>query len=237
MNTMESWRTALVAFSLLLICVLVWPVPSLAGGKKGEGGSSDSGRFTCRASALRIDELVASIFEPVVANSPEDPCKTDAKSLLSVGPVVGVSADVLVANTEDGKAPVTAEGFAVGTDINLTSLNLAALVSAEVLDATARVDSVGGKCVLSSESSVTSALVNGTPIDVGANHLDVTIPLAGIVHFNETLGGSNPTSGAPNLNKVTQRALWVQITNPLLQDATGVEEVIVGEAIADFEGG
>ncbi len=214
MNTMKSWRIALVMFSLLLICALVWPVPSLA-----------AARFTCKASALRIDQLLGQILEPVVANPPEDPCKTDNKVFLgfhfpnSQSP--DISAEVLVAATEDSKAPVTAEGFAAGVDI-------LGLVSAEVLDATARVKSVSGKCVLSSESSVTSAVVQGQPIELIDDHLDIPIPLVGTLHFNETLAGTN---------KVTQRALWLQITNPLLQQTTGVEEVVVGEAIADFEGG
>lgn len=189
------------------------------------------GRFTCRASALRVNELLGHIYEPVVANAPDDPCEEDAKSLLSVVaplPVVGViSADVLNAITTD--APNTAEG-------KVASASILGLVTTGVLDAKARVDSVGGNCVLSSNSTVASAVVNGLPITVVANHLDVTIPLVGIVHFNETLGGPHPTSGAVNLNKVTQRALWLQITNPTLQTTTGVKEVIVGEATADFTG-
>jgi hypothetical protein len=79
--------------------------------------------------------------------------------------------------------------------------------------------------------------VNGTPLALIDGHLVVPIPGVGVVHFNETLGGPSPTSGSPDPNKVTQRALWVEITNPLVQQTTGVEEVIIGEAIADFEAG
>jgi len=185
------------------------------------------GRFTCRASALRVDEPLGSIFEPIVANPLEDPCKTDNEVLVSVPPLVhdGVSAGVLGAATEDSKAPVTAEGFAV-------EVNVLDVVSAEVLEATAKVKSVKGKCVLSSESSVASALVQGKPIELIDDHLEILIPLVGTLHFNETLGGPNPTSGDPDPNRITQRALWLQL-NPLL----GLEDVIVGEATADFEGG
>lgn len=219
MNTIKSWLIALVVFSLLLICVLVWPIASLAA----------EGRFTCRASALRVDHLLSQLFEPVVANPPEDPCATDNKVLLGVL-ALDISATVLVADTEDQEAPVTSEGIAAEVDI-------LDLVSAEVLEAVARVRSVKGKCELSSESSVASALVQGTSFDLVKDHLDIPIIGVGTLHFNETLGGPNPTSGPDDLNRITQRALWLQITNPLVQQLTGVEEVVVGEAIADFEGG
>ncbi|MGH2605895.1 MAG: choice-of-anchor P family protein, partial [Anaerolineales bacterium] len=153
-----------------------------------------------------------------------------AKALLSVGPVLGVSAGVLVAHTEDTKAPVTAEGFVVGAKI----LNV---VSAEVLEAEARVKSVSGVCQLSGSSSVTSALVSGLPLAlVVDHHLHVPIPLVGTLHLNETLGGPNPTSGAADPSRITQRALWLQV-DPLFHTLLGLKEVVAGEAIADFEGG
>jgi hypothetical protein len=101
-------------------------------------------------------------------------------------------------------------------------------VTATVLDATARADSVGGSCKLSGNSSVTAAVVAGKPIAVGSNHIDVDIPLVGIVHFNHTKLESGTDFG-----KITQRALWLEITNLLLK-SLGVTDVIVGEAIADF---
>jgi len=208
MDTIKSWRIALVAFSLLLICISVWPVAAMA-----------EGRFTCRARALRVDleTLLGSLFlEPVVANPPEDPCMTDNNVLLSVDAGV-VSAEVLVADTEDQNAPVTAESFALSA--NIPSVG----ISAEVLEALAQVKSVNGHCVLSGQSSVASAVVQGMPITVGTAHLHISIPGVGTLHFNETL--LEP-------NRITQRALWLEINNPFVG-----EEVVVGEAIADFEGG
>ena len=218
-NKKNRWFISLVAVSLLLTGVLVSPVPSLA-----TGVNPDSARFTCRASALRADRLLGSIFEPIVANPAEDPCKTDNKVLLEIllGGLVNSNAAVLSATTEDTQAPVTSEAFAV--DVNLLNL-----VSAEVLEATAIVKRVNGQCVLSGESSVASAVVNGIPFTLVENPLDVPIPGVGTLHFNKTL--------KPSPNRLIQRALWLEITNPLLQQTTGVEEVIVGEAIADFEGG
>lgn len=218
-NKKNSWFISLVAVSLLLTGVLIDPALSLA-----TGTHPDSARFTCRASTLRVDQLLGSTFEPVVANPAEDPCKTDNKVLLEIllGGLVNSNAAVLGATTEDTAAPITSEAFAV--DVNILNL-----VSAEVLEATARVKRVNGQCVLSGESSVASAIVSGIPFNLVENPLDVPIPGVGILHFNKTL--------KPNPNKLIQRALWLEITNPLLQHTTGVEEVIVGEAIADFEGG
>jgi hypothetical protein len=200
---------------------------------------AEANRFTCRASALRINEPLGMIFEPEVANPPDDPCATDAKSLLSVGPVLGVSADVLGANTEDTAAPITAEGFAAGANL----VNVLGLVNAnaDVLDAEAHVNSVNGQCVVSSSSSVTSAVIQGKPITLLTTHQDVPILNAlGInvatLHLNETLGGNNPTSGPKDPSKVTQRALWLQVTNPLLK-SLGLTDVVVGEAIGDFVAG
>lgn len=247
MNFIKSSRTALVAFSLLSIGVLVWPVPSLAGkppggpGAGGGGGVSNTGRLTCRASALRAENLpLVGFLEPIVANPPEDPCVTDNEVFLGLTAGNILSAQVLGAVTEDSTVPVSSEGFAAGVGVhvvNLLGVNLLGL-DIGVLDATARVDSVAGQCALSSQSSVlvTSATVLGIPLNVLINtHLDVPVPLVATIHFNETLGGLNPTSGAPNLNTVTQRALWIE-TGQLLQ-VLGVDDIIVGEATADFEDG
>lgn len=201
--------------------------------------ATGNSRFTCRGSALRIDELLSQTFEPVVANRPGDPCKTDAQVLLPVGPVVGVSADVLGANTEDTAAPITADGFAA--EVNLVNVLGLVNASADVLEAEAQVKSVNGVCVLSSNSSVASAVIQGKPITLLTTHQNIPIlNLLGInvatLHLNETLGGNTPTSGPKDPSKVTQRAFWLQVTDPTLQ-STGLRDVVVGEATADFEGG
>ena len=123
--------------------------------------------------------------------------------------------------------------------LNLLNVSLVN-VSADVLDAEAHVDSVNGACVLSSNSSVASALIQvaGKPItslSLLTTPLDIPI-LDGVInvatlHLNATLGGPHPTFGPPNLSSVTQRALWLQVV-PLL----GLTDVVVGEATADFAG-
>lgn len=191
--------------------------------------------FTCRASALRINAL-GLIVEPVVANPADSPCAADAKSLLALSSVLGVSAGVLNAKTTGSQftGPVTAEGSAA--NVKLVSVLGLVNATAAAVDAKARVDCVSGVSVLSSQSSVANANVLGKPITLLTTHLD--IPVLGILglkvatlHLNETIGGPHPTFGSPNLNLVTQRALWLQVTNPLL---SGLTDVVAGEATADI---
>ena len=172
-----------------------------------------------------------------MANPPDTPCATDSKALASVAaplPILGViTANVVRANTT-GAAPFA--GLPVGAASRVASLNILGVVQTGVTSAKARVDSVGGQCLFATRSFVDDVAIQGAPVFVGTNYLQVTIPLVGVVQFNATLGGPTPTSGAPNLNIVTQRALWLQITNPSLQMMTGVKEVIVNEATVDIAG-
>ena len=151
-------------------------------------------------------------------------------------PVLGVSAGVLNAKTTGSQftGPATAEGSAA----NVKLISVLGLVSASAgaVDAKARVDCVSGVAVLSSNSFVANANVLGRPITLLTTHLD--IPVLGILglkiatlHLNETIGGPRPTFGSPNPNMVTQRALWLQVTNPLL---SGLADVVAGEATADI---
>ena len=223
MDKKKNWLFSLVAIPAFLVGSGM-PIPSLAT-DESTTTSPDSARFTCRASALRADRLLGSTFEPVVANGPEDPCKTDSEVLLDVrlGALsVDSNASVLGAVTEDTSAPITSEAFAV--DVSILDV-----VKVGVLESTARVKSVNGQCVLSSESSLASVAVNGQSIPLINTPLDIPIPGVGILHFNKKI--------KPNPQTIIQRALWLEVTNPLLQQTTGVEDVIVGEAIADFEGG
>ncbi|MGH6843017.1 MAG: hypothetical protein ACREDV_13190 [Methylocella sp.] len=196
---------------------------------------AEADEFNCRSSVLRINALKAQIYEPVVANPPDTPCVTVSNTLASIVaplPILGViAANVVRANTS------TSPPFAtIVAASRLEGLNILDTVTTGALRSHARVASVEGKCVLSSISSLDKVAILGAPVLLTNNYLKVTIPLVGDVQFNATLGGPTPTNGAPNLNIVTQRALWLQITNPLLQQTTGVKEVIVGEATVKVVG-
>jgi hypothetical protein len=132
--------------------------------------------------------------------------------------------------------PVTAEGSA--TNLKLVSVLGLVNASAAALDAKARVDCVSGVSVLSSNSYVANANVLGRPITLLTTPLD--IPVLGILglkvatlHLNATIGGPHPTFGSPDANMVTQRALWLQVTLPLLT-GLALADVVVGEATADI---
>ncbi len=221
-NNNKSWSASLVALSIVIMGVTALPLPSMATGVH----TTDPARFTCRASVLRANQLLGITFEPIVANPAEDPCKTDNKVLLDVIlgtlPLNTSNIVVLGAVTEDTTVPVSSHAFAIDANI----LNL---INVDVLESTAKIKRVNGQCLLTGESSVASAVVNGVPYDLISTPLDIPIPGVGKLHFNKTL--------KPSANKLIQRAVWLEITNPLLQSTTGMKEVIVGEAIVDYEGG
>jgi hypothetical protein len=210
MNKKSYLHLSIGAFSLLLIdLVLAMP--------------ADANIFTCRASALRVITVTEGVFEPAVANPAEAPCKTDDRafpdvSLLNIIKAEGIDADTVGAVPHTGN-PSTAEAKVVEASL------LGGVVKAGVVNANAKVAPVGGVCKLSSSSSIATLAINGVPITVGSSPLTVTIPLVGVLHLNETING---------VNKVTQRAVDLVITNLLLQTTLNVKRVIVSEAIADF---
>jgi hypothetical protein len=178
-------------------------------------------RFTCRASALRVNVLAPLISaEPVVANGPGDPCADDKRDLISVNlpPVAAVS--VLPTETVVEPTYATADAAVATVQLNLAP---ALTVTAKVLTAhaEARCDPKTGAALLSGSSKILSLTVNGTEYAVGANP-NATInglPLVKIV-VNEQIF-------APG--KITVRALHVSV--PLLGT-----DVVVSEAIADVHG-
>ncbi len=184
--------------------------------------------FSCRASPLRVNEANNGIFEPVVANSEDVPCFTDSKSFPSVSLAGVLTANGLVATTTGGD-PDTGQSSNAGATV--ASLSLLGVVSTGVLNATAAVTPVNGSCVLSSSSSVAGLVVSGVPITVGSNPLNLTIPLVGILHLNETIKDTVFEG-----NRVTQRAVDLEITNVLLQKTLNTNRVIVAEAVADYGG-
>ncbi|MGH6846278.1 MAG: choice-of-anchor P family protein [Methylocella sp.] len=194
--------------------------------------------FTCRASAVRVSTL-GLITEPVVANPQDEPCVADTKSLVSLS-ILGISTGVLNAKTTGSAttAPITAEGSAANVSL-LSVLGVRLLTgTAAAVDAKARVDSVGGVCVFSSNSIVTNLNIPGlahfalltTPVSIkilGLLGLNL-----GELFLNATIGGPHPTIGSPSTTFVTQRALWLHL-NPVL-GLLGSSDVIVGEATADI---
>lgn len=244
--TSSNFRNGkLVALILGMFAISLVATPDLAwagkggstggggkGGGKGGGGSTpppptNTGYFSCRGSAARLNLLSAIVIEPSVANPPEAPCTTDADTLLGIDlSALGISLNtgVLIADTESGDAPVNSEGTAVGVDLSLGLLLNIRHITADVLTAEARVESEGGVCKLAGRSEVASAVIDGTPISLLNDPMDIDLGIA-TVHLNATI--LEPT-------RIVQRALWIQVLDTSL---IGANDIVIGEAIANFDGG
>jgi hypothetical protein len=193
--------------------------------------------FTCRASVLRISLPLGQVVEPVVANPPDDPCKTDFKQVASVSPGLGIIAASLVARTDRAPQPVFARAKAERVRLE-NVLNLVNL-RARVIRASANVETTAkGTCKLHSSSSLETVVVQGKTYSSLKTPVDIDIKLLGVVvaklHLNATLGGPNPTIGRPNPTQITQRAVWLHVTDPVLLGT--LSDVIVGEATVDTVG-
>jgi len=194
------------------------------------------GHLDCRASAVRLNLPLGQVVEPLVANAPENPCATDSQSISSFQDLLGlgVSTGTLFASTNANSLPNYAHTKVDG----LSLVNLLGLVDlkAKAIRASAKIAAgAHGKCRLNAGSTIAGLSVLGQNFASLRTPLDFDVKLLGIVvaklHLNATLGGPHPTMGNPNPNKVTQRAVWLQVTDPLLQ-AT-LADLIVGEASAN----
>jgi len=197
------------------------------------------GHFNCRASALRLNLPLGQVVEPLVANPPDNPCATDSQVIVSFRDLLGlgISTGTLVAKTNAGQAPLTSLAKVDGVSL----ANLLGLVNlhAQVIRAKAQIVAThGGKCRLHSASTLQKLSVLGQNFDSLRTPLDLDVKLLGIVvaklHLNATIGGAHPTIGDPNPNKITQRAVWLHVTDPLLLGT--LADLIVGEASADAIG-
>jgi hypothetical protein len=171
------------------------------------------------------------VVEPVAANSANNPCATDSQAVLSFLNDLGIRTGTLVAKTNDAPLPVYArakvEKVNVGNLLNLVNLR------ARAIRANAHVSvTQNGKCRLHSGSSLVGLAVQGQNFATLNTPLDLDVKLLGLVvaklHLNATLGGKHPTIGKPDATKVTQRAVWLHVTDPALQAVLG--DLIMGEA-------
>jgi hypothetical protein len=187
--------------------------------------------FNCRASALRLNLPLGQEVEPLAANPANDPCRQDFESLVSFGQDLGIVTGTLVAKTNDDPQHPLASAKVE----KLKLANLLGLVNlrAKSIRSRARVTSTAdGTCRLHSSSTLVKAVIDGKEYASLDTPLDVDVKVLGLVvaklHLNATLGGENPTIGKPDPKKVTQRAIWLQVTDPGLKDV--LADLIVGEA-------
>jgi len=199
--------------------------------------SAAQGHFTCRASALRLNLPQGQTEEPVVANPPNSPCATDSKTSASYGNSLGISTGSLAAKTAADQTPLYSFARVDGMKLD----NVLSLVNMSARNIRSRAEvkaSPNGRCSLHSGSRISGLSAQGQQYDSLKTPMDMDVKLAGVtvgkLHFNATLGGKHPTMGKPNPDSVTQRAVWLQITDPVLQQT--VSDVIMGEATAGAVG-
>jgi hypothetical protein len=189
------------------------------------------GNFNCRASAVRLDLPLGLEVEPLTANPPNDPCRQDSESLLSFANDLGLGAGTLIAKTSDD--PQDLHSLTKVQKLKITNLLDLVNLTARAIRANAHVTAApNGKCRLHSSSALVGAVIQGQQYATLNTPLDVDVKLLGLVvaklHLNATLGGKHPTIGKPDPTKITQRAVWLQVTDPVLQ--LTLANLIVGEA-------
>jgi len=197
------------------------------------------GHFNCRASAVRLNLPLGQVVEPLVANPPDNPCATDFQSTESYqDPLgLGISAGTMIVKTNADALPLYAQTkldrVAIANLLGLVSLSAKSIRSGAKIAAGSN-----GKCKLGSGSTLTGLTVLGQSFSSLSTPLDLDVKSSGVVvaklHLNATIGGPHPTIGDPNPNKVTQRAVWLHVTDPLLVGT--VADFIMGEASADALG-
>jgi hypothetical protein len=197
------------------------------------------GHFNCRASAVRLSLPLGQVVEPLVANAPDNPCATDFQSAQSYQDSLGlgISAGAMIAKTNADALPLYAQTkvdrASIASLLGLVSLSAKSIRSGAKIAAGSK-----GRCKLSSGSSLTGLTVLGQSFSSLRTPLDFDVKSLGVVvaklHLNATLGGPHPTIGDPNPSKITQRAVWLHVTDPLL--AGTLADFIMGEASADAIG-
>lgn len=237
-------RSAGAALAALAILGPSLPADASRGGGAAGGGTA-SGRFSCRASLVRVEpagllgDLVGTNhIELITANPAGDPCVDDGAGVtpnqplnLDLGNLLGVRGNLLYARTDGGKHGFAGAGVA---DLSIDALGIQ--ISAEILTA----ETTAGPCpstALSGESTVVRVVIDDgvllTPdivVDVpyGQHHKDVDInallPLLDlgevlVLHLNHLTTTSDT---------VTARALWLE--------SSLLGNVIVSEAVSDVHG-
>jgi hypothetical protein len=188
--------------------------------------AADPNEFSCRASVLNVQgkgPLASLHVEPLVANGPNDPCRTAAGTGLSVPLPTGTGdhVNVLRASTTDnesftGFSSATASSQVVDAQVG------GSLLHAEVLTAGTQGSDPDGLCgperpTFSGDSHVAKVTLNGTVIEVPTAKSDPahpTLEVPGLVKLflREEIAGDG---------SITERALELQ---------TPVLDVVISEA-------
>ncbi|MEO7442249.1 MAG: hypothetical protein ABIW46_01800, partial [Acidimicrobiales bacterium] len=227
----EIWAAARDANAETFLVNLSLPINANIADGQGVGTIVDderNGKFSCRASALRLGSN-----EPTVANPANSPCQDDAKTAVSANLTSGsvnVSSSTLNANTDqtpndlEATAPApTDNGLAVASVERATTTALGLVtIRATAVQSQARVQCTAGPGGLTpaftSSSTIASLTVNGVSVNVLGNAV-VNLPLGlGTVQVNRKV--TTATS-------VTQQAVRIILLG---------QEIVIAEAKANFSG-
>lgn len=187
----------------------------------GTAVARPNGTFDCRASSVRVG-AGAQTFEPLVANTPSNPCRVDNPGSFSqVSNTSGagtLSAQVLGASTDQNpsrpssRAPADGDGpTARATTGHVTIVTGTTTIDAETLSATATGRCAAGSPILDGSSQTGRVTVNGNEVTSNGSPHDIPVP-GGMLHLNAAI---------PGPNSLTVRALWLE---------TAAGDVVVAEA-------
>lgn len=193
---------------------------------------TDAGRFTCRASALRISDNAVleallgeagSPFEPRTANAAGGPCATDSDSSLdeTIGGAPGsIRITVQAVATEATGSTASANA---GTSRIVISSPTGPVASVEVISTGVTASCTGAAPQLTSGAIVVSGTV-GDQTFTSAPAGPITIPNVGVLHIDwqqQTTDGDTTT--------LVRRALFLEAGSP-------VGDVVIGESSAGYVG-
>ncbi len=185
--------------------------------------------FSCRASSARVTLLNALTVEPLVANSPDNPCKNDSHGVSSVNVLQtgapAVNAGPAAVLTDSVFAPVqgAARGAAAVSDVQGVVIPTSAGQISVVgpVTSSASYGCSNGKLVSASGSTLDILYVAGKAIALPSPGAPMTIQLGGGSYIAINEKTTTATS-------ITERVLHVHLQ--------GIADIVVGEAKVDYAG-
>ncbi len=183
-----------------------------------------TGTFSCTASALRVNQFG---FEPVIANKPDVPCVNDEAQIIDLAATTSGAAEsasdaqVIYARTTaspGGSPGGLAEAGATNASVGVSGLPTP--VTVQVLSSQASVSCNGTTPVLNGSSHVENLQVAGNPPITTSAPMTISLGALGSIKINHTTLANG---------KLTQRALWVDLTGEQF-------DVVVGRSAANYEG-
>lgn len=185
--------------------------------------------FSCRASSARVTLLNTITAEPLVANAPDNPCKSDSHGLSAVNvlqtgaPAVNAGPAAVLTDSVFQPVQGAARGAAAVSDVQgvviPTSSGEISIVGP--VTSMASYGCSNGNLVSSSGSTLDVLSVGGKAIALPSPGAPMTIQLGGGSYIAINEKTTTATS-------ITERVLHVHLQ--------GIADIVVGEATVDYSG-